>query len=182
MCLWARYMFTYTELLHSFRAILKEVKDHSDGGRRSLVASEEQTEQEISKLLSVQVRLLEYESQEITFSDAISSCFFLGNPLFHQSINCFENRVPRLLHHNTISKILVNSVLCHKKWNALQIANTWMAFRYAVPGKLRGREITPFMNAMYRKRSSSVSGSPGFMLSMFFTIKLNVICRGGKKK
>ncbi len=53
---------------------------------------------------------------------------------------------------------------------------TCKAFLYAVPGKFKGADTTPFMKVTYSFFSCSVSGTPGSMLMICFAIKLKVNC------
>ena len=107
-----REWFTYPELLNSFRAIVEEVEDESDGSRRSLMAAEEKTEQEIAELLGVEIRLLEDKSQEIAFSDFVPPCFLLLDALSHQPLNRLQNRLPRLKTHIQQKLLLSFSTIC----------------------------------------------------------------------
>lgn len=69
-------------------------------------------------------------------------------------------------------------LLCIWKYNCgAEYYFTCKAFLYAVPGKFKGGETTPFMKVMYSFFNCSVSGFPGSKLIICLAIKLKVNCK-----
>lgn len=81
---------------------MEEIENQRDGRGRGLVAAKEQSQQEVTELLGIKVRLLQNEPEKIRFTDTVCSLFLLMKPFLHQSLDHLQDCGSRL--HRTKEK------------------------------------------------------------------------------